>query len=191
MRLRQWLPAGVLIPLLMTPVACAEDARERVDGPAAITTGPARTEAQTNPWDALVGDWRGTGQVNGMAAKLHLQFKTTLDGRGRRLSFENQMTAADGKVWRFLAEALYLCDLDGHCRGQWQDSRGMLLPLQTHSEPDRVIVNWGDDSSERGRTTYRIEPDGALHITDEVLKPDGVWVPFGRSRAERKASSRP
>ncbi len=169
MRSLAMVKTGLLAVALLLPVASASEAEN----------------IATNPWNVLAGEWRGEGEVSGMAANVRLRFEPTLDGRGRRLSFENSMTAKDGKTWRFLAEAIYLCEADGRCRGQWQDSRGMLLPLATQSLPDRVIVDWGDATSERGRTTYRIADDGSLHMTDEVLGKDGAWKTFGQTKAWR------
>lgn len=145
----------------------------------------ASEQVKADTWQALVGEWRGEGEVRGMAAAVRLRFEATLDGRGRRLSFENAMTGKDGRSWRFLAEALYLCDAAGACKGQWQDSRGMILPLSTQSQPDRVIVEWGEAATERGRTTYHLADDGSLHMTDEVLGKDGAWKTFGQTRATR------
>ena len=147
----------------------------------ALTAGGVRADA----WDALIGRWSGSGEVSGMAAVIELEFRRTLDGKGRHLSFANKMTAQDGKQWMFRAEALYLCDATDACRGHWYDSRGMVLPLAVVTHADRIVVDWGNASTERGRTTYLVKPDGPLEITDEVLGKDGVWKTFGRTSAER------
>ncbi len=143
----------------------------------ALAAGGARADA----WDALYGRWSGTGEVNGMAAAMELEFRKTLDGQGRHLSFANRMTAKDGQEWMFRAEALYLCDAAGACRGHWYDSRGMVLPLVVASHDDRVVVDWGDAATERGRTTYRVTADRRLEVMDEVLAKDGSWKVFGRT----------
>ncbi|MFT3805870.1 hypothetical protein [Arenimonas sp.] len=151
----------------------------------APTVAANSVDAPPDPWRALFGEWQGKGEVRGMSADVRLRFEATLDGQGRRLSFHNTMTDMHGKAWLFLAEAIYLCAPDGNCRGQWQDSRGMVLPLSTRSQADRVIVDWGDADSERGRTTYRVMPDGSLEIEDEVLDKSGAWKVFGRTKARR------
>jgi hypothetical protein len=149
----------------------------------ALAAGVAHADA----WGRLYGSWSGRGTVSGMAAEVELEFRRTLDGLGRHLRFENRMTAEDGKLWVFRAEALYLCDATGACRGHWYDSRGMVLPLTVVSHDDRIVVDWGDATTERGRTSYRLAADGRLEITDDVLGKDGEWRPFGRVDAVHRA----
>lgn len=143
--------------------------------------------AHADIWESLSGRWTGEGKVSGMAASVELEFRSALDGGGRHLTFYNRMQGADGKIWPFRAEAFYLCGKDGVCRGHWYDTRGMTLPLQTASHGDRLVVEWGDEATERGRTTYRIGEGGALEITDEVRGKDGAWSVFGNTRAVRAA----
>ena len=145
--------------------------------------------AQADAWAGLLGHWQGSGEVRGMPARIDLTFRNTLDGRGRHLAFDNTMRTPEGTDWRFLAEALYQCDAAGACRGHWYDSRGMVLPLVTHAESDRVIVEWGDAASERGRTTYIVQSPESLAIRDEVLGADGLWTVFGETTAQRVPAS--
>ncbi|HJR72437.1 MAG TPA: hypothetical protein VJ806_02210 [Luteimonas sp.] len=155
--------------------------RAAVAGFLMLACGTARADI----WESLAGRWTGSGEVSGMAAKVELEFRDALGRRGRHLSFSNDMRGADGKVWPFRAEAFYLCEKSGACSGHWYDTRGMTLPLKTSSQKDRLMVEWGDESTERGRTTYRIDPDGKLRITDEVRGKDGVWKVFGKTVATR------
>ena len=147
----------------------------------ALSTGAAHADA----WDRLYGRWTGRGEVSGMAAEVELEFRRTLDGQGRHLSFANRMTGNDAAVWMFRAEALYLCDSAGACRGHWYDNRGIVLPLAVVTHEDRVVVDWGDDATERGRTTYRLAADTRLEIIDEVIDKDGTSRIFGRVDAAR------
>jgi hypothetical protein len=139
-----------------------------------------------DPWKKLVGLWRGGGEVSGMSASIELRFRPAFGGRGYHLSFDNRMRGKDDQVWPFAAEALYLCDAQGACRGHWYDSRGMVLPLEATAAGDRLVVAWGDADTERGRTTYRLDGDG-IAITDEVLGKDGAWNVFGETTASRSA----
>jgi len=147
----------------------------------ALSTGVAHADT----WDRLYGRWTGRGEVSGMAAEVELEFRRTLDGQGRQLSFANRMTDNDGKVWKFRAEALYLCDAAGACRGHWYDNRGIVLPLSVVTHEDRVVVEWGADVTERGRTTYRLAAAKRLEIIDEVIDKDGTSRIFGRVDAAR------
>jgi hypothetical protein len=140
--------------------------------------------SSADPLPALQGRWQGEGEVSGMRATIALEFRSAFGGRGYHLDFENRMTAKDGKAWTFAAEALYRCDGKGSCDGHWYDSRGMVLPQRVTADADRLVVEWGDAGTERGRTTYRLD-EGALRITDEVLSQDGSWRVFGTNRATR------
>ncbi|WP_146910444.1 hypothetical protein [Arenimonas daejeonensis] len=166
--------------LLLMLTAC-------LSGPTAARPSEQAVAADAPPataWAALAGTWRGSGEVRGMAAEVTLEFRESLGGRGRHLRFENLMRGEDSQAWPFRAEALYLCDPAGACRGHWYDSRGMVLPLAATATPDRVVVDWGDADTERGRTTYALTGN-QLRITDEVLGKDGVWKVFGRTVARR------
>lgn len=158
-----------------------------------LTLALAACGAHADAWESLYGRWAGAGEVSGMTAEIELEFRETLDGQGRHLAFANRMTAKDGKEWMFRAEALYLCDEAGVCRGHWYDSRGVVLPLGVVTQPDKIIVDWGDATTERGRTTYFVTPDRRLEVTDEVLSKDGHWKVFGRtaSRPARPNTSTP
>lgn len=156
--------------------------RAAITGLLLLACGTARADI----WDSLAGRWTGAGEVSGMAARVVLEFRGALDGRGHHLSFSNDMRGADGKTWPFRAEAFYLCgESSSTCEGHWYDTRGMTLPVKTSSGDDRLVVEWGDDRSERGRTTYRIDPKGKLLITDEVRGKDGPWKVFGNTTATR------
>lgn len=159
--------------------------RAMIAGFLILACGTARADI----WESLAGRWTGSGEVSGMAASVELEFRGALAGRGHHLLFSNDMRGADGKAWPFRAEAFYLCEKDGACSGHWYDTRGMTLPLKTISQKDRLIVEWGDDGTERGRTTYRIDADGKLRITDEVRGKDGAWKVFGTTVAARAGAA--
>jgi hypothetical protein len=147
----------------------------------ALALALAAGRAHADAWESLHGRWTGAGEVNGMAAEVEFEFRETLDGYGRHLTFANRMTAKDGTERVFRAEALYLCNEAGVCRGHWYDSRGVVLPLAGVTHADRIVVDWGDTTTERGRTTYLVTPDRRLEVTDEVLGKDGRWKVFGRT----------
>jgi len=146
--------------------------------------------SETDIWRQLHGDWRGSGEVNQRPAELSLSFRPAFGGRGHHLQFANRMQTAPEQTWTFAAEALYLCTEPTRCRGHWYDNRGMVLPLSVQVEAHALRVEWGDASTERGRTVYRIDDGGALLIEDEVLSKEGAWRTFGRGRLERVAGSK-
>ena len=128
----------------------------------------------------LAGAWEGSGTVLNTAANVRLTWEWTLDGRFLRLTFQNQMGPR-----RFEGHAYYRALGDGRYRGTWFDNSGMIRPIEARQDGDALIAAWGTPDTERGETTYRLMPDGALEITDRVLAKDGQWRPFGQVRATR------
>lgn len=135
---------------------------------------------------ALAGEWRGDGEVLGMASTQHARWEPALDSAFFRFVFDNHMTAADGKQSRFRAEAFYRVGKDGAVTGTWLDSRGMTLPLTgAVDDSGALVMQWGSAESEQGRSTYRLDGD-ALEVFDEVLSPEGDWRVFGHTRLARR-----
>jgi hypothetical protein len=94
------------------------------------------------------------------------------------------MRAADGSEYRFQAHAYYRAGEDGAITGTWLDSRGVTLPLAGKADEASLHIEWGSETTERGRTAYRLEGD-TLEVVDEVLLKDGEWREFGRSVLRR------
>ncbi len=133
----------------------------------------------------LAGSWEGTGEVLGMASVQQARWEPALDAAFFRFVFDNRMTAADGKQSRFRAEAFYRVAQDGSVTGTWLDSRGITQPLAGgQDETGALVILWGTEETERGRSTYRLVDD-ALEITDEVVGEDGNWRVFGQTRLTR------
>jgi len=136
--------------------------------------------------ERLAGEWKGAGEVSGMAADMHMRWEQVLDGKFHRLSMENLMTGQDGKTWHFKADAFYRVQKDGSIAGHWFDSRGISLPLAGLADGDAMTIDWGNEASaERGRSTYRLAAD-TLEVTDEVYGKDGTFTAFGRTRLTRE-----
>jgi hypothetical protein len=154
-----------------------------------ILTIPAAFAAENTAKDffaRLAGDWQGAGEVRGMASAQKMGWEPVLDGKFLRLSFDNRMTGDDGKAWRFSAQAFYRIQDDGTIAGTWFDSRGVSFPLSGSIDAgDTLMILWGTDDSERGRTRYRLTATG-LDVTDEVMTKEGGWRTFGRSWLTRE-----
>ena len=134
----------------------------------------------------IAGDWQGTGEVRGMASVQKMAWQPVLDGSFLRLTFDNCMTAADGKEWQFQAHGYYRVRDDGTITGLWFDSRGVSFLLSGAVDAGGTMtIQWGTDDTERGRSSYRIEAD-ELQVTDEVLSREGEWRVFGRTRLTRE-----
>lgn len=133
----------------------------------------------------IAGDWQGTGEVRGMASVQQMSWQPVLDGGFLRLAFDNRMSAADGKEWRFQAHAYYRTEGDGTITGTWFDSRGVSFPLSgTVDDGGTMTILWGTDDTEHGRSNYRLAA-GVLEVTDEVFGRAGGWRVFGRTRLTR------
>jgi hypothetical protein len=128
----------------------------------------------------LEGRWAGTGTVLNTTADVRLAWEWTLDGRFLRLTFENQMGPR-----RFAGHAYYRALGEGRYRGTWFDNGGMIRPIEARQDGDSLVAAWGTADTERGETTYRLMPDGAMEIADRVLGKDGQWRPFGQVRVTR------
>lgn len=156
----------------------------------AISFAAGADEARTRGFFAqLAGEWQGAGETLGMPAVQHARYEPALDAAFFRFVFDNRMTAADGKESRFRAEAFYRVDKTGAVTGTWLDSRGMTLPLTGAVEDDgTLVVLWGSEDTERGRSSYRLVED-ALEITDKVAGADGGWRVFGHTRLLRAGTT--
>lgn len=134
---------------------------------------------------ALAGEWRGQGETLGMASVQQARWEPALGAAFFRFVFDNRMTAADGKETRFRAEAFYRVGKDGAVTGTWLDSRGVTQQIAGGlDESGTLVILWGSDATERGRSSYRLVED-ALEITDEVVGEDGNWRVFGQTRLTR------
>jgi hypothetical protein len=134
---------------------------------------------------ALAGDWQGQGETLGMASVQQARWEPALGAAFFRFVFDNRMTAADGKQTRFLAEAFYRVGRDGAVTGTWLDSRGVTQQIAGGlDESGTLVILWGSEATERGRSSYRLVED-ALEITDEVVGEDGNWRVFGQTRLTR------
>lgn len=152
----------------------------------AISLAAGADEARTRGFfAALAGDWQGTGETLGMTSTQRARWEPALGAAFFRFVFDNRMTAADGKETRFRAEAFYRVGRDGAVTGTWLDSRGVTQPLAGgQDETGALVILWGTEETERGRSTYRLVDD-ALEITDEVVGEDGNWRVFGQTRLTR------
>lgn len=141
-----------------------------------------------NIFDALAGEWQGSGEVRGMASEQSMVWSQVLDGQFTRLEFDNRMSQDGELVFHFRAHAYYRVDGDGRVTGHWFDSRGVSFPLQGTRTGSSLNIEWGTSETELGRTAYRIDGD-RLEVTDEVLGAGGEWRVFGRSTLRMSAES--
>jgi hypothetical protein len=136
--------------------------------------------AQTPAVDRLVGRWSGAGTVNGQTVRAEAQFERVLQGRFTRLQYRfvapNQTT--------FEGHGYYTC-AGTSCRGQWFDSQGSLHVLSGTLTENALTAEWGDGTTPRGRTEYKLTSATTLTVTDWIRTTAGEWREFGRVEYRR------
>jgi hypothetical protein len=120
-----------------------------VAAPAFASDGPSALA-----W--LEGRWRGTGTMFDRASEATLEVRPALSGRFMELSY------AGG----FEGRAFYRSVGDGRWQATWFDNRGVTFPIEAAHSGQTLTANWGSPDTERGRTIYRLLPDGRLEVTD-------------------------
>jgi hypothetical protein len=128
----------------------------------------------------LEGRWSGRGTVLDTPAAVELTWEWSLDKQFLRLTFVNRMGPR-----RFEGHAYYRALGGGRYRGTWFDNAGMIRPIEARQDGDALVAAWGTADTERGDTTYRLQPNGEMEIVDRVLSRDGQWRPFGHVVVKR------
>jgi hypothetical protein len=145
---------------------------------------PAQEATPSQPLEQWLGEWHGTGTTSGAPAKLTLKWERALEGRFVRLTLLNEIGAEPTRQ-RFEGLAMYWPGADGRMNGRWFDSQGVMHVLDGTLQPDALIAEWGDGTTPRGRSTYRLLGSDAMEVIDEIRRKDGTWREFGRFRLER------
>jgi len=171
---------GCLMPVVLVVSACVAGTMARSDSPpegagaAAVSSKAARPAVI----DHLLGTWNGKGELFGKPAVFRMDW-AALGSRFVRLEFSNAFAATAPEadpIPVLQATAIYRSGAETF-DGTWFDSRGVEQPLSATSTNSALIVKWGADSAEQGRTTYAWTGPGTARVTDEVLK-DGEYRVF-------------
>jgi hypothetical protein len=138
---------------------------------------------------ALMGDWRGSGTVNGQGSSITMTWERAVSGAFVRLRFRNEMAPGNGRpAMVFEGHGYYQIARPDGGVGTWMDSRGLMLPVEVALEARTLTSDWGSATTERGRTVYRLVEADLLEVTDFVRGRDGEYREFGRSRLRRVTS---
>ena len=131
----------------------------------------------------LTGQWTGAGVVNNAQVTAKAEFASVLANRFTRLTYT--FTVA-GKGDIFEGHAYYSCAKDSTtCRGNWFDSQGSAHVLTATQTADVLTSEWGDGTTPRGRTEYRLTSPTTLVVTDWIRTAAGEWRQFGKVEYKR------
>ena len=148
---------------------------------ALVATGAAAQQPAGIDW--LHGRWSGTGTVQGAPSEAMLEVAPVLGDRFVELRY--RFVTAGQQRFEFEGRGFYQAQ-DGAWRGQWFDSTGATRPLDGTVTGSTLTTQWGNPATEQGRTTYRLEAQGTLQVTDEVLRRNGQWQVFASHNMTRK-----
>ena len=123
---------------------------------AAQAPAPA-PEVSTLAW--LQGNWQGAGTMFGRASEARLEIRPALGGRFLELSY---------RAGPFEGRAFYRPTGESRWRATWFDNRGISFPIEAVAAGRTLTAEWGSADTERGRTIYRLLPDGRLEVTDHA-----------------------
>lgn len=123
-----------------------------VAAPAFASDGPSALH-----W--LEGRWRGAGTMFGRASEAVLEVRPALNGRFQEFSY---------RAGQFEGRAFYRPVEDGRWQATWFDNRGISFPIAAVLAGQVLTSDWGSAETERGRTIYRLLPDGRLEVTDSA-----------------------
>jgi hypothetical protein len=133
-----------------------------------------------SPFDALAGDWQGSGTLQGNAVDAEMSWEPVLAGRHVRLTT------------RFLVGGQVI--FEGHAyyrpgeeiRGVWFDGAGHIYEITARAEGGELVSDWGDPAIERGRSIYTLTGADGLTVVDAVRGEDGELREFARVTYRRE-----
>ena len=133
----------------------------------------------------LPGQWTGSGVVNNAAVSAKAEFRSVLANRFTRLTY---VFTVEGKGEVFEGHAYYACATFGaaSCRGNWFDSQGSAHVLRATQTEEALNAEWGDGTTPRGRTEYRLVDERSLVVTDWIRTAAGEWRQFGKVEYKRQ-----
>ncbi|HYI47747.1 MAG TPA: hypothetical protein VEX35_04705 [Allosphingosinicella sp.] len=120
----------------------------------------------------LSGSWQGPGTMFGNASTARLEVRPALGGRFLELSW---------RAGGFEGRAFYRPVGEGRWRATWFDNRGLSFPVEAVLAGRTLSADWGSAETERGRTVYRLLPDGRLEVTDTAGGRDFARHVLGRA----------
>lgn len=135
---------------------------------------------QSTKW--LYGHWTGSGQLFGKAVQMTLSICPIAKDRGFALNYNVSTPMEEGKKDGssiiFSGHADYLPVSGSKWRGHWIGSNGVDHDLDGTVTEKQLDVIWRNLKVETGQTNYRLQSDGKLSATDQVIGKNGEWRIF-------------
>ena len=150
---------------------------------AAALLASAAPAAETPSLTAWHGSWIGGGEAFGKPATATLDIAP---GEGGVTTLFYRLSIERTPPVTYSAEASYAVDAKGRVRGKWTDSTGRTRAVAGGVNAAKWWTHWGSADVEIGRSTYVLEEDGRLLVSDSVLQEDGGWRVFAVLRYTRK-----
>lgn len=158
--------------MFLLPLLCA------LASPAAAQQGEQRAGL-----DWLVGSWKGGGTHGGRPSEASLDVRPAIGGKFLELRYRVEVRPP--LPFTFEGRAFYRPGDGNGWKGDWFDSRGMVLPIAATATAETLTSDWGNARTERGRTLYRLLGDGRFEVTDTVVARDGTSREFARQTLSR------
>lgn len=149
--------------------------------PLIFTLGCATAMAQPFSFAALEGAWRGQGTFRGAPSEVSATFAPLFEGAAWSLDVDIRFNAGNGQPQRFQGRGGYAMRAGAPIGGSWVDNFGNAYAIAPRIEDGALIVDWGQG----GRSIYRLEADGDLHIEDSIRAADGAWRSFATAELSR------
>ena len=138
---------------------------------------------QNDFWSLIEGEWKGTGNLFGASASFEMSWSNELNANFVKLEFKNSFERS-GQTYEMTALAMYKVSGES-ISGTWFDSRGQVLPLKSELIGDVLTTYWGDEKTEKGKTTYSLESMEMIVVQDFVMK-EGEYQLFGQASYDKK-----
>ncbi len=135
----------------------------------------AQSSSKAQTLTSFLGSWEGKGTLMNSEANFEMKWEQVLNDQFFRLTFRNGIPAAS---FSMDAQAYYKEIEDGTISGYWFDSRGISFPLEGNLSDSTLIIYWGTEEIEQGRTEYTLHDSKTIKVSDFVLR-NGKFVLFG------------
>jgi hypothetical protein len=135
--------------------------------------------------DRFEGTWQSQGVSFAMPTTGEMQWDLAIGGKFRRLTYTLKMRATDGHEETFEGAAFYKPTDQGSYVATWFDSTGDMHPIAARIEGNALVAIWGTEATKLGRTTYSLQEDGSIKITDEIFTKAKAWKTFNEGTFQR------